>query len=367
MAGKQWLVWTLEQLLGWSDDDVRSEFRWLRMMARFKYDGYQDYVAGMRFLPSLVAWLQQFQTTEERRAAYQFVKGRLVYISPSELQRLVELFFPDKVHHSLLRDVTAHTHVPAYQILVSNTANECYHRFLRQTLFLGLSDGARLDLFRRSNVGAITNEQVVIATQLDKNKWRELVADLTEDLQDSQVRFRAVYLIDDFTGSGTSLVRLKNGKWRGKLVRFLESIADLQESPFEPDWKLRVHHYIAGPGALSAARERDAAASEAMDRRRVEEFSAGLELPDDIRVTETSDPSFYALTQEYYNKKFATRHTLEGGTDNVKLGFGGCALPLVLEHNTPNNSVLLLWGDTEAEGYEGKRIRPLFRRRQRHT
>ena len=77
---EKWFLWTLERLLGWDDEQVRSEFRWLRMMARLKYDGYQDYVAGMRFLPSLVAWLQQFETKEDRRVAYQFVRNRLIYI-----------------------------------------------------------------------------------------------------------------------------------------------------------------------------------------------------------------------------------------------------------------------------------------------
>ena len=67
----------------------------------------------------------------------------------------------------------------------------------------------------------------------------------------------------------------------------------------------------------------------------------------------------------YYDKSIENDHTREGGTD-AKLGFGQCALPLILEHNTPNNAVSLLWADTEGKD-EQHAMRPLFRRRQRHV
>lgn len=43
-----------------------------------------------------------------------------------------------------------------------------------------------------------------------------------------------------------------------------------------------------------------------------------------------------------------------------RLGFAGCALPVVLSHNTPNNAVYLLWGP-EQYTYPG-----LFPRVVRH-
>lgn len=65
-----------------------------------------------------------------------------------------------------------------------------------------------------------------------------------------------------------------------------------------------------------------------------------------------------------------TKHTDVGGVNHIGLGYGGCALPLVLEHNTPNNSVALLWAETDGGSRDGARapaMRPLFRRRQRHV
>jgi hypothetical protein len=366
-VNEKWIFRTLEQLLGWDDEQVRNEFRWLRMMARVKYDGYQDYFAGMRFLPSLVVWLQQFELEEERRVAYRFVRERLIYVSPGELQRLVELFFPDRVHQTLLQDATATTSIEAHRWLVTPNARDLYKKFLRQTLFLGLSDGARIDLLRRANAGTISNEQVVVATQIDEGKWTDLLGDLRESLGDTSARFRTVYLIDDFTASGTSLIRLGEGKWKGKLARFFKSVAGRKQELFDDKWTLHVHHYIAGPGSLEyAERLAASAANERDDWHPIASFSAGLKLDEITKITPSSDPDFIRLCEKYYNPCFVNRHTREGGTESVALGFGGCALPLVLEHNTPNNSVLLLWGDSMAEGCTGKVVRPLFRRRQRH-
>ena len=56
---------------------------------------------------------------------------------------------------------------------------------------------------------------------------------------------------------------------------------------------------------------------------------------------------FIRLTQAYYDPTIRTKHTDIGGVEHLGLGYGGCALPLVLAHNTPNNAVALLWADTE--------------------
>ena len=59
----------LSQIMAWSDERAREEFRWLRLMARLKYDGYRDFQAGMRFIENLATWLQQFEPAE-REIAY---------------------------------------------------------------------------------------------------------------------------------------------------------------------------------------------------------------------------------------------------------------------------------------------------------
>jgi hypothetical protein len=95
------------------------------------------------------------------------------------------------------------------------------------------------------------------------------------------------------------------------------------------------------------------------------QFSYGAELPEDLPLSKDSHAAFLQLADRYYDSCIENRHTRIAGTD-AKLGFGQCALPLVLEHNTPNNSVALLWADTSGDNKQHA-MRPLFRRRQRHT
>jgi hypothetical protein len=136
----------------------------LRLMARLKYDGYRDFQAGMRFIESLATWLQQF-TPAEREAAYEFVRRTLVYIGPGEMQRLVEQFYPRTVRDRFVRTIAIKRGIPTYRVLADVDARSAVERLRRQTLFMGLSDGARIDTVRHANVGLISNEQLVLATR----------------------------------------------------------------------------------------------------------------------------------------------------------------------------------------------------------
>ena len=149
----------LGQIMNWSDDRAREEFRWLRLMARLKYDGYRDFQAGMRFIESLVTWLQQFKPAE-RETAYGFVRKTLVYIGPNEMQRLVEQFYPGTVRARLIQTVANERALPTYRVLADPAARAAIDRLRRQTLFMGLSDGARIDIVRHSNAGLLSNEQL---------------------------------------------------------------------------------------------------------------------------------------------------------------------------------------------------------------
>lgn len=372
----------LSGILEWNDEEARREFEWLRLMARLKYDGYRDFQAGMRFIESLATWLQQFERAE-RQVAYGFLRTTLLYIGPAEMQRLVEQFYPRVVRDRLVRTVAAQQGIPLYRVLASPPATAAIERLRRQTLFMGLSDGARIDIVRHSNVGILTNEQLVVATQVDKDKWQDLRDSLRADLKDKTARFSIVYLIDDFMGTGTSLLRYDEAKtkWKGKLIKFRDSLANaletLDESGLlEPGWQLCVHHYIGTKAACDAveAREREARAALAGEGwAQATHFSFGTTLPEDLPVDKVPGrhDDFVALTRKYYDPVLRTSHTDVGGVEHLGLGYGGCALPLVLDHNTPNNSVALLWAETEGGardgGVQAPAMRPLFRRRQRHA
>ena len=335
----------------------------------------------MRFVESLVTWLQQFRSSQERETAYAFVRRTLVYVGPSEMQRLVEQFYPRTVRDRLVSMVAAECGMQRYQVLADPDARAKEKRLRRQTLFMGLSDGARIDTIRRAYSGVLSNEQFVSSTQVDTEKWKDLLDNLRHDLEDPGARFRLVYLIDDFTGTGTSLLRFdeEKKKWKGKLIRFLDSVANAGKQLrngelFPDDWVLGVHHYVASSAAVEAIRKRLSEATNSLEtlRNRVPDTSFGMIFPRDLPIDATPGhhDEFITLTRTYYDPTIRTRHTDVGGVEHLGLGYGGCALPLVLEHNTPNNAVALLWAETEGGGrgdINAPAMRPLFRRRQRHV
>lgn len=370
----------LSQIMAWSDERARDEFRWLRLMARLKYDGYRDFQAGMRFIESLATWLQQFAPAE-RETAYAFVRHTLVYIGPAEMQRLVEQFYPRTVRDRLIRKIAAERGIPPYRVLGDAVAYKDAERLLRQTLFMGLSEGARIDTIRHANAGVLNNEQLVQGTQVDKDKWQDLQDNLRKDLDDPEAGFRLVYLIDDFAGTGTTFLREDKEKgWKGKLIRFRESIENAVQSMggkpiLASGWELCVHHYVASTAAARAIERRLREARDALAGdgwASAMHASFGTILPEDLPIDAVAGrhAAFIELTQTYYDAKIQTKHTGVGGVTHLGLGYGGCALPLVLEHNTPNNAVALLWAESDGgnrDGVTAPAMRPLFRRRQRHA
>ena len=52
----------LTKIMGWSDAEKAEERALLESFASYKYDEYQQFAPGRRFLESLALWLQQFET-----------------------------------------------------------------------------------------------------------------------------------------------------------------------------------------------------------------------------------------------------------------------------------------------------------------
>lgn len=365
---RDFILGTIANLMGWSDEEFRDEFAWLSLMSRMKYDDYQEFIAGTRFIESLADWLQQF-SQEERQHAYDFVRSKLLFFSEAEMRHLVELLYPEAIEPFLLSRTCELTGKPRYATWSDSTSAGTFRKLLRKTIFVELSDGARTDIFRRANEGRISNEQVVTAPRINEAKWNDMLKDLRSDLKDPEARFSCVVLVDDFTGSGKSLLRHEDGKWKGKLERFYEDVmtGDVSQTHFENDWSLIVHHYVATAQAVDAIHANNDARTadeDSGDWFQQVQFTWGLQLPPEIKETPESSPEFARLVQKYYDDSIETRHMKVGGNDG-RWGFGKCGLPLVIEHNTPNNSIALIWAET-AGNDEKHAMRPLFRRRQRH-
>ena len=348
----------LGEVMQWDSERATQEYAWLQLFSRFKYDEYADFIAGLRFIESLANWLQQFEVSD-REAAYAFVRSRLIFLSESEIEHLIELVYPDIVEPMLRIDAAGSAGVPEYSIWSQAENRKLFNILLRKCLFFGLSDGARIDVFRRVNVGRISNEQVLLAPEISPEKWKRLHRDLQADVGDQSAKFRYLFLLDDFTGTGYTASK--------RLLRFWETVRPVSADLLDSDYKVVMHHYVATEKARVAITEADEASRTELGKDWFPGVhpSFGMILTDEVKITSSSAPEFWPLLQKYYNPAIRSMHTDKGGTDDIRLGFGSCALPLVLEHNTPNDSIALLWGETPGDE-KVHAMRPLFRRRQRH-
>lgn len=355
--------------MGWSTAEKAAERAYLESFASYKYDEYQQFSPGRRFIESLALWLAQFDEGDARRSAYDFVKRRLLFISTDEMNHLVELVFPTVVRPILMADAALELGVDPCRVkaLVGTTE---YRARLRQTLVLGLSDGARTDWFRRANPQDMSHEQVFHAYDVSDDKTDGMIEDLEKHLgaildrppTEDEARFRYVVLLDDFTGSGTSFIR-EDGKggWTGKIAKIIRNLAsdgNLGGAIADAGVKVVIVLYVASEQAIGYIRSR--LSELAFDKGTIE-FRVIHELGPSTPLDDATDASILDLVgdERFFDADADDEHSAKGGTSK-QFGYAGGRLPLVLAHNTPNNSIYLLWAEDD------QRVRGLFPRVSRH-
>lgn len=356
-------------LMNWSDERATEEFGWLELMVDYKFDHYQGYGAGHRFYVHLLQWISQFKSAPDRECAYALLRKRLIYVSQREMHHLVSLSWPQIAGQ--MRSAIARRHkVPVYQVSELPEARRQLTVMQMRTLYVGVSDGARIDVFRRYNEGAISNEQVVPMAEISSSKKKSLCNKLQERLTKfgatEPATFEWVCLIDDFTGSGTSSIRVDGSIWDGKVDKFIKDNALQEDPPFIAEGAhILVHHYLASAWAANQVADL-LQRYQAYQSRFTFIPSFSHVLPASIQIEAAVDPALETLLKNRYDPSVETSHT---GTD-IWLGYKQCGLPLVLDHNAPNNSVATLWArsDPKKKNYNSaNHMSPLFPRRQRHS
>lgn len=142
----------LAKVMKWNDQEaVVDRVPRLQLIADYKYDHYQRFGPGRRFIESLALWLNQFEP-EDRATALQFVEEYLVFFSDKELSHLVELAYPDVIVQERLRLVAEEMDIPSHKVCqISN--GDRFRELQKKSLYLGLSDGARTNELRRAAGG----------------------------------------------------------------------------------------------------------------------------------------------------------------------------------------------------------------------
>ncbi len=369
----------LAKVTDWTAERLTKERLDLQLLSEYKYDEYQQFVPGMRFIESLALWLEQFKDSGKQEVAYNFVKQKLIFISTAELNHLIRMAYPDVIKPYLIPNVAKELGIDEF-LIKKIVTNVKFKILKRKCLFLGLSDGARIDLFRRFS-GVLNHEQVYPTYLISKDKANELKRELNTDLQEitgipsSNEKYKIVFLMDDFSASGISYIREENPhEFEGKIKKFLEQVISKKEKETEkknddyeflkelfdmPNLKICIILYIATKNALK--RIKDISNELLKDSGISLDIFAIQELDDKLNLTETDLGDFIALMKKNYDDSILTKQYKKGKHEKPYLGFDECSLPLVLSHNCPNNSLPIIWHENNL-----KEIRALFPRLQRY-
>lgn len=335
----------LSNVLNWDMETVVENRKWLDNFADLKYDEYQQYETGSRFIENLSNWLFHFETLEEREIALRFIREHLVFISQEEMHHLIDMVYPDKVRPILKKQMLE---------LISQTGldytKEARKKIVsilgRQSLFLGLSEGARLDVFRRS-APDLSNEQISVTYDLSEEKLKTIYEDMEADTENFYVehpelgirlekgQIKNIFLMDDFSGSGVSYLRKKeDGKtWTGKIAKVLDLLRKRNVNVDNISFYLIL--YLATDKAINNIQN---------SLKEYAENNIKVEVLQKIHPYEPEE-DFKKLIEKYFNKNILTSHYKKGKHDQPWYGFDECSLPLVIYHNTPNNSFPLIWDD----------------------
>lgn len=348
----------LSRIMKWEDNKIVEELPKIQFVAEMKYDHYDQFMPGTRFLGSLSKWLSNFDE-EDRNVMYDFVKNKLIFISSSQMTYLITLLYKKCVSSALALKTAQKMEIPPYRINEIKKSVD-YKREKRLSLFIGLSDGAHMDVVRR--VGGLSNEQVLTNYYPDNDKLvdmkNELLSDsLLKELDESAKKFNSLYLIDDFTASGTSFIRKDIDQYKGKLTKIIDKFFNpkVNETSRElllPNVDIHIIFCLATQCAISHIEN---LLSEFIKSRGLEErISFDVRcvqiIPNSVADEIKNDTTLVDIIkkEKYINKKNVdTKSYKVGHGEQEYFGYGDGALPLVLSHNTPNNSILVLWQDDD--------------------
>lgn len=105
----------LSKIMEWEDNKIVEELPKIQFMAEMKYDHYDQFMPGTRFLGSLSKWLSDFDK-EDRNIMFDFVKNKLIFISSSQMTYLITLLYRKCVSSALAHKTAEEMRIPPYKI-----------------------------------------------------------------------------------------------------------------------------------------------------------------------------------------------------------------------------------------------------------
>lgn len=354
----------LVEIMEWKPEEVSKERPLLQALSNFKYNEYQQFSIGTLFIESLVKWLNSFTKIEERRIAYAFLMNRVIFFSNNQILHLVNSAFNQVIQPVLINKASIEIKIDKNYITQIISSQE-YKKCLRRSLFIGLSDGAKIDHLRRNS--GLNNEQVIPTYEVSKAKVEDMMDELKETGEDEN--FDTVFLVDDFTASGTSYFRKEDGSWKGKIYKTLKSFFNDKQplnTLINNNKELEIHliFYIATEEAINRIYLMFEEAKSSGEFGQLTFKIHTLQKIESVIKNEILDfeKEFIELSKKYIDSTIIDRHFKKAAYREFYLGYNECCLPIILGHNTPNNTLPLLWWMSDEHKFTG-----LFPRITRHN
>lgn len=343
----------LAKIMEWEPEDLVKERFQVQMFADIKYNNYQQYSQGMRYVESLALWLKCFDKSD-RSILYNFLKENLIYISEKQMRTLVEMSYPFYIKTKLLKKASSISKKPTTNTEKMNQ-DELYNMLVKKSLFLGLSDGSHIDLFRRANT-ELSNEQICVYYDMSKAKFTDMLRETPTSKIPSE-RFVNIFLLDDFSGSGISFIRKEGDKWKGKIIKFLERLKDHGIKTDTIDLLLLL--YISTSNALEYINTQ--LSKYKTEKGITDAYNAeAIQIIDKPKINQEIKDLLKKYYEQYGMNTIEDSHYKKGDYNTPFLGFNAGSLPLVIYHNTPNNAIPIIWFNN-SDNYYG-----LFPRVTRH-
>ena len=196
--------------------------------------------------------------------------------------------------------------------------------------------------------------------ELSDDRADSLKSELQTDLGDNNNAFEYVFLVDDFAGSGTTILRgTTRSHLMARLPQFVKYTLPKLSGATCP--RIIIALYLATTQAIEHIRDKITSyPNPPWTAQNCPEVTVLMELDDQTRLCHgrhdpeyKTDQLFDTILHRYYDPQIEDEHKR-----NVVHGYSDCGLVLILSHNTPNNSVYLLWAQSHTQ--------PLFPRVERH-
>lgn len=369
----------LAKVTKWDDKRLSKELPKLSFMARTKYDSYSQFDPGFRFMSSFAQWISQFDK-EDVEVIYSAFNKHLTFISSEQIKYLVDLMYSSKIK-PFIRNLSANrTGLSRYQLNKIEKSQE-YKIQKRLSLVVGLSDGSHTDILRRT--AGFSNEQVLPMYYPNQEKLQDMFDELQKDSLlkgTSRNLFESLFLVDDFTASGTSFARMEDDKFKGKIIKVLkglkpkeagtdgksddESSIELSDLFVKDKIKVNALFCVATEESVENIKREVGNYLSVNGMNDLIQFNVDcvqLIKSEEIELIKNHPGLKNILKKDKYYDWTAilTDSFRKGKHDEPYWGFNECGLLLVLSHNTPNNTMPVIWEDTS-------KFRGLFPRISRH-